>query len=163
MEKHRKAVRFLAIAATSAPYGVRFGAGVADKLRQRHELRWISKEGAVLNGDSIQQIVKCRRFAVNYVDVAVHGNSREVSALVKQPLQSGPACGFRLESCARAKEQRGVLERIDHRGAFAVTGTFLVRGRATPFARRGGVLAVLPRSRETALRRPASSNDVLTM
>ena len=144
VKEHRDAVRLLAVAATGAPHRMRFFACLSSELSKGNELRWVPKEAAVLNGDSVEQIIKRGRFVVEDVDVGAHGDAREVRAFLKQPLQPGAACGLVFESCSRAEKQRGLVERIDCRQRVAFS-------------------ELRPSSRETALSKPASSNDVLTM
>ncbi len=167
IEDHRQAVRLLAIAATGTPHRMRLIACFPRELGKGNELRWVSKEAAVLNRDSVEQIVKRVRLAVEDVNVGPHRNAREVRAFLKQPLQPCAACGLVFESRSRAEKQGCLVERADcgQRATLVRAGwmpTLVVTMVASAFW-SAGFSPDRPSSRETALSRPASSNDVLTM
>src|SRR5260370_20849092 len=166
IDEHGDAVRFLAVSTTGAPDGMRCTARFAHELGQCCELRGVAKKGAVLNGDSVQQIVKRGGLVVEHVDVRGHGNSGEVRAFFEQSLEPSTACGLGLESGSRAKELRRVIERIHCvLGVVASTGrTVLLRAIAPALFRRcAGAAAVRPNSRDTALSSPTSSKEALLM
>jgi hypothetical protein len=91
IEEHGQAVRFLAVATSGAPHGMRRTARFAHELGEGRELSGVPEEGAVLNGDSIQEIVECSGLAFEHVDVSGHCNPRDVRALREQSLEPGTA------------------------------------------------------------------------
>jgi len=62
---------------------MRFIACFPRELSKGDELRWVSKEAAVLNRDSVEQIVKRGGLAVEDVNVRPDRNAREVRAFLK--------------------------------------------------------------------------------
>src|SRR5260370_12837288 len=138
----------------------------AHEVGKRRELSGVPEKGAVLNGDSVQQIVECGGLVVEHVDIRGHFNAGEVRAFFEQSLETSTACGLGLESRSRAQELRRVIDRIHCvLGLVASTGrsVLLCASAPAPFRRCAGVAAVRPHTPATALRRPTSSTAVLTM
>src|SRR5260370_26738440 len=138
----------------------------AHEVGKRRELSGVTEKGAVLNGDSVQQIVECGGLVVEHVDIRGHFNAGEVRAFFEQSLEASAACGLGLESRSRAQELRRVIERIHCvLGVVASTGrgVWLCASAPAPCRRCAGIAAVRPNNRDTALSSPTSSKEVLTM
>src|SRR5260370_38829215 len=164
IEEHRQAVRLLAVPASGAPHRVWCAACLTHDLRQCRELSGVPEEGAVLNGDSVQEIVERRGLAVEKVDVRRYRNARELRTFVEQPLEASTARRLFLDSRTRAHALRLVIDRIHaHLGVGASSGRTPLPGASAPVWRCGDAPAVRPNSRDTALSRPTSSKEVLTM
>src|SRR6202030_1881010 len=164
VKEHRQAVRFLAVAAPGAPYDLSQPWLLSNEGGERVELNRVAKEGAVLDGDAIQQVFERGRLRVDDAHVRVHRNARDRRALLNQPREPGLTRRLCLEARPRPQKRSGEIDR-GHDGLEGGGGSGMrsdVRPRAP--LRVGGVeLPVLPSRRETALRSPASSKEVLTM
>ncbi len=163
IQEHRQAVGFLAVAAPGAPHDASLARFLAHEGCESVELSRVAKESAVLDGDAIQQVFEGGGLSVQDSHVRVHRDARDPRALLKQSREPGLAGRLGFETGSRPQERSGEIER-GHCGLAVVAS--VPRSGARPRAplRVGGVgLPVLPSSRETALRSPASSKEVLTI
>ena len=165
VEEHREAVRLLAVPATCAPDRVRGAIRSARELGECDELRRVPEEAAVLNGDPVEQLIKCSRLGVDHVHVRMHGNAGEARAFLKQSLEACAAGRLSFQAGARLDHHRSAVEGAHAHRAFARwagRSAFIQTGVVESLDRCGAGNS-RPRSRETALSRPASSKEVLTM
>jgi hypothetical protein len=61
---------------------------LACQFRECDELGRVPEKAAVLNGDPVEQLVKCGRLAADHIHVRLQGNAGEARALLKQSLEA---------------------------------------------------------------------------
>jgi hypothetical protein len=90
-----------------------------DTPAQRFELSGIAKEGGLLHGHTVEQILKHRRIAVEGSHVPIHGQVMGLRSLVHAALEPVTEAGIQSQANALRQDARRIRERLLAHAALA--------------------------------------------